>query len=109
MSLCADRGADGGVGWSASSRLLFGHDAVKYLARLHTAGVDIELEQAAIRVVQQVLLLALQHFKVFAKNLSLAFADGGGQRLVLGVELARHAPEVPDRDFSLGGNEVHHH
>ena len=59
-------------------------------------------------MVEQVALLQLQHFQVFAENLGLPFADAGRQRLVFRVELARHAPEVPDRGFGLGRDEVHH-
>ena len=73
---------------------------------LHAAGVDVQHQQLALGVGQQVLLLAFQHFLVFGKDLALAFADGGGKLLVLRLEVARHAPEVPVRSFRLRRDEV---
>src|SRR5213596_3202511 len=48
------------------------------------------------------------HLQVLAEDLALAFADARGERLVLRVEVARHAPEVPDRGLGLGRDEVDH-
>ncbi len=57
---------------------------------------------------QQVALLAFEHFQVFAEDPSLAFANALGERLVVGLEVARHAPEVPDGSGALRGDEVDH-
>ena len=53
-------------------------------------------------------MLAFQHLQVFREDFALPLADLGGERFVLRLELARHAPEVPHAGVGLGGDEVHH-
>ncbi|MDT4886601.1 hypothetical protein FQZ97_1229700 [compost metagenome] len=55
---------------------------------------------------EQVALLSFQHLEVLGKDLALTYTDGFSQFLVFRLEVASHAPEVPDRGVGLRCNEV---
>ena len=89
-----------------SRRLLLRNDPVEHAPRLDAACVDVELQQRALRMGEEVALLRLENVQVFAEDLSLPFADRCGQRLVSRIEIARHAPEVPHRRLGFRRQEV---
>jgi hypothetical protein len=69
----------------------------------------LSFSSLALRMREQVALLRFEHLQILREDLALPFANACRQRLVVRVEVASHAPEVPDRGLGLRGDEVDHH